>query len=88
MKKLNADWIASYVTKDSTTMSRIFADDLVLTNPNGRAMSKKEILNGLMSPSQQLLSTKVDTVAVRLFGNIGIINAKITGVVKVNDLLE
>ncbi len=41
LKKLNADWIASYVTKDSATMSRIFADDLVLTNPVGRAMSKR-----------------------------------------------
>ena len=85
LKKLNADWIASYVTKDSATMSRIFADDLVLTNPGGKAMSKKEILNGLMSPGQQFLSTKVDTVDVRLFGNIGIINAKITGVIKAND---
>jgi uncharacterized protein (TIGR02246 family) len=85
LKKLNADWIASYVTKDSATMSRIFADDLVLTNPSGRAMSKGEILKGLMSPDQQFLSTKVDTVDVRLFGNIGIINAKITGVVKAND---
>jgi ketosteroid isomerase-like protein len=84
LKKLNADWIASYVTKDSTTMSRIFADDLVLTNPGGTAMSKKDILNGLMSPGQQFLSTKVDTLDVSQFGNIGIINAKITGIVKAN----
>jgi len=40
LKKLNADWIAFYVTKDSATMSGIFADDLVLTNPGGKAMSK------------------------------------------------
>jgi uncharacterized protein (TIGR02246 family) len=85
LKKLNADWITSYVTKDSATMSRIFADDLVLTNPGGTAMSKKEILNNLMSPDQQFLSTKVDTVDVRLFGNIGIINAKITGIIRAND---
>jgi hypothetical protein len=54
----------------------------VLTNPGGRAISKKEILNGLLAPSQQYLSTKVDTVDVRLFGNIGIVNAKITVVAK------
>jgi hypothetical protein len=58
-------------------MSRVFADDLVLTNPGCKAMRKKEILNSLMSPGQQFLSTKVDTVDVRLFGNIGIINAKL-----------
>ena len=59
LKKLKADWIASYVTKDSTTMSRIFADDLVLTNPGGRAMSKKDILNGLMSPGQHFFRQKL-----------------------------
>src|ERR1700743_1447011 len=84
LKKLNADWIGAYVTKDTATMSRIFADDLVLTNPSGKAMGKKEILNNLVAPGTEYLSTKVDTVSVRLFGNIGIINAKITGTVKSN----
>jgi uncharacterized protein (TIGR02246 family) len=84
LKKLNADWIGAYVTKDTATMSRIFADDLVLTNPSGKAVGKKDILNGVVSPGTEYLATKVDTVSVRLFGNIGIINAKITGTVKSN----
>jgi ketosteroid isomerase-like protein len=81
LKKLNADWIASYVTKDTATMSRIFADDLVL-NSSGKIFHKKDILRNLLSPSVQCLSSKVDTVSIRLFGTIGIINAEITVIVK------
>jgi uncharacterized protein (TIGR02246 family) len=82
IKKLNADWIASYVTRDTATMSKIFAEDLVLVNPAGKKYHKKDILHGVVSPGQKYLSTKVDSADVRLFGNIGIINAKITATVK------
>jgi uncharacterized protein (TIGR02246 family) len=86
LKKLNADWIASYVTRDTATMSRVFADDLVLTNPSGKTFHKQDILKGVMSQGQQILTSKVDTVSARLFGtSIGIINAEITVSAKVND---
>lgn len=82
IKKLNAEWIASYVTRDTATLSRIFANDIQLTNPSGDMRTKQEMLKALVSPDQEYISTKVDTASVRLFGNIGIINAKVTGVVK------
>jgi uncharacterized protein (TIGR02246 family) len=82
LKKLNADWIASYVTRDTAKMSSIFADDLVLINPGGKKYHKKDILKGVMNPGQKFLSTHVDSVYVRLFGNIGIINAKTSATVK------
>jgi len=82
IKKLNADWIGSYVTKDSTVLSRIFADDMVLTNPGGKTMYKKQMLLNLVSPGLQCLSAKVDTASVRLFGNIGIINAVASSTIK------
>jgi len=82
LKKLNADWIASYVTRDTAKMSSIFGNDLVLINPSGKKFYKKDILKGVMNPKQQFLSTHVDSVDVRLFGNIGIINAKTSATVK------
>lgn len=82
IKKLNEDWIASYVTKDTATMSRIFANDLILVNPAGKKFYKKDILKGVVAPGQQCLSSKVDSADVRLFGNVGIINAKITVAMK------
>lgn len=84
LKQLNAVWIASYVTRDTAKMGGVFAEDLVLTNPSGKTFHKQDILKGVVSPGQECLSSKVDTVRVRLFGNIGIINAEITVVVKVS----
>ena len=82
LKKLNADWIASYVTRDTAKMGRIFGDDLILVNPSGKKFHKKDILKSVINPGQKYLSTHVDSVDVRLFGNIGIINAKTTATVK------
>lgn len=83
IKKLNAEWIASYVTLDTATLSRIYADDIILINPSGKAMHKKELLNNVIKPGHdEYVSTHVDTASVRLFGNIAIINAEVTGVVK------
>jgi len=82
LKQLNTKWISSYITRDTAAMNRIFADDLVLTNPAGKVYHKQDILKAVMSPGQEYLSSKVDTASVRLFGNIGIINAQATFTVK------
>lgn len=85
IKKLNADWIASYVTKDTATMSKIFAEEMILVNPAGRKFYKKDILKGVVAPGQQYVASRVDSADVRLFGNIGIINAKITVTMKADN---
>ena len=76
LEKLNEDWIHSYPGKDTATLARIFADDLIMITPNGSRMSKKEIIVNLASPGQQIVSTKVDKVQVRLLGNIGLVMAE------------
>src|SRR5690349_21467962 len=76
LKKLNDDWIHSYPGKDTATMSRIFADDLIMITPNGSRMSKKDCLAMTASPDQQIKSAKVDKVQVRLLGNIALIMAE------------
>jgi len=76
LRKLNNDWIHSYPGKDTATLSRIFADDLIMINPNGSRMSKKDCLAMTASPAQQIKSAKVDKVQVRLLGNIALIMAE------------
>jgi len=76
LEKLNADWIASYPTKDTATLSRIFANDLVLVSPNGTHMSKQQIIANVASPGQQVRSSRVDKVEVRLLGNVGLVMAQ------------
>lgn len=76
LKMLNAAWIHAYPGKDTATLSRILADDLVLINPAGVSMSKTKILSNIMSGTQRILSSKVDSVAVRMLSeNIGLVTA-------------
>jgi len=82
LKKLNHDWIYAYPSRDTATLNRIFAEDMVLINPAGRAFNKKDMLKALTSPAQEYLSAKVDTVSVRLIGNVGLVNARATVVAK------
>jgi uncharacterized protein (TIGR02246 family) len=84
LKKLNEDWIHSYPAKDTATMSRIFADDMVMITPNGSKMNKMEQLSLTASPNQQIISANVDSVDVRLLGNVGLVMAYASFVLKVN----
>ena len=76
LEKLNADWIHSYPGKDTATLGRIFADDLIMITPNGSRLSKKECIANMASPGQQIASTKVDKVQVKLLGNIALVMAE------------
>lgn len=82
LKQLNADFTKSFVTRDTATMDNIFADNMELVAPDGSIHHKKELQQMLISPDVEYLSAKVDTVSVRLFGNIGLVNARCTGVAK------
>jgi len=76
VKKLNEDWIHSYPGKDTATMGRILADDLIMIAPNGARIGKQDILSSMASPMQQVKSTKVDKAEVRLVGNAALVFAE------------
>ena len=76
VKKLNEDWIHSYPGKDTATMSRILADDLIMITPNGSRIGKQDILKNMTSPSQQIKTTRVDKAEVRLVGNTAMVFAE------------
>ncbi|HSZ85383.1 MAG TPA: nuclear transport factor 2 family protein [Puia sp.] len=81
IKKLNYDWINCYVTKDIVTYRKIFADDFLLISPGGKKFSKEQTVNNLNN--QQITSTHIDSVDVRLLTNdVGILTGYITFVTK------
>ena len=84
LKQLNHDWISAYVTRDTAMMSRIYAADITLVSPNGTVWHKNDMVKNLLSTSQEYLSSKVDTVSVRVIGKIGLVSAKATVVAKAN----
>jgi uncharacterized protein (TIGR02246 family) len=66
IKKLNQDWLNSFPTRDSATLSKILADDFVLIGANGSKQTKKDNLRNLVSPGIEFKSVKIDSVDVRL----------------------
>jgi hypothetical protein len=57
---------------------------MVLVSPSGRVFHKKDLLRNLLSPEMEFVSSKVDTVSVRLLGSVGLVSAKATAVGKVD----
>jgi uncharacterized protein (TIGR02246 family) len=83
IRKLNHDWIYSYPTRDTATMSRIFGDDLILISPGGMKMNKQSILHNVMN--QTTVSIKIDSADIKLLSpDIGIITAWLSFVTKDN----
>jgi hypothetical protein len=83
LTKLNQDWLHTYITKDSATFDKIFADDFILISPIGTKISKTGMINNL--PNQETVSINIDSVDVRLLTeNAGIITAYINFVLKVD----
>jgi uncharacterized protein (TIGR02246 family) len=76
LKKLNEEWIHSYSGKDTATLGRILADDLIMITPNGSRIGRQDILNNMASPDQHVKTTKVDKAEVRLLGNTALVLAE------------
>jgi ketosteroid isomerase-like protein len=75
LKALNAAFIHGYMTRDTASLSPIFANDFILINPAGQRRNRQEVLNGFIT-TPHFLSCDVDTVEVRLYGTIGLVLAR------------
>src|SRR5437879_2594589 len=85
IKKLNADWLNSYVTRDTATLAKILAEDFTLIRPDGVKTTKKDALNNILLPDVQTISVHPDSVEVRIFNDVGLIVCKATFVLKINN---
>lgn len=83
ISNLNKDWLASYVSKDTATLNRIFAPDFVLISPTGSKMTKQSIINNLSK--QETVSVTIDSVDVKLLtADVGVVTAYTTFVLKID----
>lgn len=85
IKKLNTDWLNSYITRDTATLAHILAEDFTLITPNGSRTTKHDALNNLLLPNVQTISVHQDNVEVRIVNGVGIIFCNTTFVQKINN---
>ncbi|WP_341834607.1 nuclear transport factor 2 family protein [Chitinophaga pollutisoli] len=75
LRNHNADWIQAYPEKDTATIHRIVADDLVMINAAGARISKKDLIKNVAKPAMPITSAMIDNVEITVKGNIGIVVA-------------
>lgn len=75
IKKLEAEWFAAVTSKDTATISRIFADDLVTGDDDGTWLKKADMLKYVKDgiPIDKITS---DEFKLRLYGTTAIVNGK------------
>src|SRR5579862_520930 len=77
LKKMNVDFINSLKTKDTATLARIFADDMILISPGGTKMTKKDMLAN--AAHQEISAVHIDSADIRLLTpDVGLVTAYLT----------
>jgi ketosteroid isomerase-like protein len=71
IKEAEAEWAQTDVTNDASVLRRIIADDFVAVDPDGKVLSKKDVVARAVegkTPSD-ILSNKVLYANVRFYGD-------------------
>lgn len=73
--QLERDWTQSFVTMDIAANNRILADDYLGTEPDGKRVTKANLIAGVKS-GEALQSNRLneDDVTVRFYGDIAVVN--------------
>src|ERR1700712_59576 len=79
IKKVNEDWLNSYLHKDTATLNRVLADDMFLVTSLGVTLHKKEVFAKMAEPDRKYLAITLDSVVtLRIVGKTGILVGKST----------
>lgn len=70
--ELNRKWIASYATRDTTTIQRVLADDFIMISPKGVKLDKHEVMSMIASTEVETAAT-IDSTRITMFGDIALL---------------
>jgi ketosteroid isomerase-like protein len=71
IRKLEEEWVAAIVAKDTATVERLLADDFVGTT-NDRRYVKKQAVEDVVEGTHELL--RLDDLQVRVYGDTAIVD--------------
>ncbi len=81
LKRLEATWSNAIVARDVTAIDRILADEYVLTTPEGRLVTKAQILKTLRAPADPSFVIKgadLDEMTIRFYGEVALVSSRFT----------
>jgi hypothetical protein len=74
--QLERDWVKCWVTLDAAANDRIVADDFLGTEPDGKRVTKADLMAELKSGDAPLASNHLneDDVTIRFYGDTAVVN--------------
>jgi ketosteroid isomerase-like protein len=78
LKQLTDQSIAALKGKDATALERIWADELIFTNPRGDVQTKAQRLADIQSGATRFDSLETRDLAVRVYGDTAVMNGLTT----------
>ena len=78
VKKLNQEWMESYVKRDTAFLERYLSDDYVSTFPDGTVLDKKGEIESVKSGAVALTEMKPSEMKVRIYGEAAVIIGRST----------
>ena len=76
LRQLDQEWIKAYLRRDTGLLDRIYADDLVVTNPDGSIGNKAQEIAGIKTGTFRFESITNQDVRVRVFGNMALVSGR------------
>ncbi len=73
LTKIEQDMLAALLKKDAAGFGRHFADDAVLTTPDGTVQTKAQLLADVKSGDLVLESSSLSDMKVRVFGDAAVV---------------
>lgn len=70
--RLNNLYDSALVNNDTAVLKRLYADDFIYTNPEGRILTKEQQVNSIAVSEMNLEAGKSEDVKVKIFGNTAV----------------
>jgi ketosteroid isomerase-like protein len=79
IKKTEQTRINCLVSKDTATLNKIYADDVIFINTLGETLDKKRVLTLIIEPDRKYTTAEIDSfTSVRIIGSTAVLMTKTT----------
>jgi hypothetical protein len=79
IKKIEQTRISCLVSKDTATLNKIYADDVIFINTLGETLDKKRVLTLIIEPDRKYTTAEIDSfTSVRIIGSTAVLMTKTT----------
>jgi ketosteroid isomerase-like protein len=76
--RLNKNYDSAVIRKDKVALARLYADDYVYTNPEGRVLNKEQQINTLTTSEMNWQSGSSNDVKIALYGPMAVMTGSYT----------